>query len=71
MKKKKTGCSFLLVLFCLTGVGALIWLLFKDKIMELVFNSKYEDQILKLMDVLRLVWDLVNWPIDFVRALLP
>ena len=71
MKKTKKRCGFLGILFCLTGVGALVWFLFKDKIMEKFFNSKYEDSILKVMDVARLAWDLINWPIDYVKALLP
>ena len=63
--------KFFKVLLCLTGIGAAVWFLFKDKIMEEVFNSKYEDTILKLLDVARLALDLLQWPIDWVRAQLP
>lgn len=69
--KKCKKCSFLCVLLCLTGIAGVIVFLFWDKIKALVFNSKYEDKILSLIDTARLAWDLINWPIDFVRALLP
>ena len=71
MKKAKCRCGFFKVLLCLTGIGAVVGFLFKDKIREAAFNSMYEDTILSLMDVGRLVLDLVQWPIDWVKAMLP
>lgn len=68
--KKKKKCGFLGLILCLAGI-ALCGYLFKDKIRDKFFNSKYEDAYLKLVDVGRLVWDLVNWPVDWVRAMLP
>lgn len=63
--------KFLKVLVFLSGLGAIGYFLFKDKIKDKFFNSKYEDAYLKAVDVGRLVWDLVNWPIDYVKAILP
>lgn len=71
MQKKKCCCKLPLILLAILGVTAGGCYLFKDKIMEKVFNSKYEDKILALLDTGRLVWDLVRWPIDYVRAILP
>ena len=68
--KKSKKCGFLGVLLCLAGIGVVGYFL-REKIRERFFNSMYEDQYLKLVDVGRLVWDLVNWPIDWVRAMLP
>lgn len=69
--KKKCKCSFLKVLLCLTGVGAILYFLFKDKLKDKFFNAKYEDTIFKAMEGLRLASDLLMWPVDYVRAMLP
>lgn len=71
MKKKKCGCRCLKIFLCLTGIGAGIYFLFKDLLMDRFFNSKYEDKILKGLEIGRLALDLLMWPIDYVRALLP
>ena len=71
MKKKKCRCCFLKLLVCLSGIGAIVWFVFGDKIKEAVFNSKYEDKVLSLLETFRLLLDLLGWPIDYVRALLP
>lgn len=69
MKKLK---KFFAVILCLSGVGFVAYKFFtSDAAKEKFFNSMYEDKILGLMDTGRLVWDLINWPIDYVRALLP
>ena len=68
--KKNKKCGLLGLLLCLVAAGVCGYL-FKDKIRDKFFNSKYEDTYLKLLDVGRLVWDLVNWPVDWVRAMLP
>ena len=67
---KKSCCKFFTVILCLAGVGGIAYLL-KDKIKEAIFNSKYEDEILKLLDVARLALDLLSWPINYVKAILP
>ena len=56
MKKAKK----LLVIACLGGVGYLL--------VKLILG---EDTYLAILDKVRLVGDLIMWPIDFVRALLP
>jgi len=71
MKKKKCGCRFLKILLCLTGIGVVVYILFKDVLMDKYFNSKYEDKILKGLEIGRLALDLLMWPIDYIRALLP
>ena len=58
MQKKKCCCKLPLILLAILGVTAGGCYLFKDK-------------ILALLDTGRLVWDLVRWPIDYVRAILP
>ena len=69
MKKLK---KLFWVVACIGGVGALGYYLWNnDKARAKFFNSMYEDTILKLMDVGRLALDLLSWPINFVKALLP
>ena len=55
---------------CPQRCGAVLYL-FKDKLKDTFFNSQYEDELFKLLDIGRLAWDLVRWPVDYVRALLP
>ena len=70
-KKKKCGCGFLKAFLCLTGIGVVLCFLLKDKIKDKFFNAKYEDAIFKVMDVARLATDLLMWPVDYIRAILP
>lgn len=63
--------TFLKVMLILSGLGVVIYVLFKDKIKAAIFNSKYEDVYLAIVDKAHLLGDLVQWPVDYVRALLP
>ena len=68
MKKAKK----LLVIACLGGVGYLLVKLLKTEFgQEKLFEILGEDTYLAILDKVRLVGDLIMWPIDFVRALLP
>ena len=68
MKKAKK----LLVIACLGGVGYLLAKALKiDAVKEKLFEVMDEDLYLKIKDISYLVGDLLMWPIDFVRALLP
>lgn len=63
--------NFLKIMLILSGVGVVIYILFKDKIKAAIFNSKYEDLYLAAVDKALLLGDLVQWPVDYVKALLP
>ena len=68
MKKLKK----LFVIACLGGVGYLLAKLLKtDVAQEKLFEVMGEDTYLAVLDKVRLLGDLLMWPIDFVRALLP
>ena len=68
MKKLKK----LFVIACLGGVGYLLAKLLKtDAAQEKLFAVMGEDTYLAVLDKVRLLGDLLMWPIDFVRALLP
>lgn len=43
----------------------------RDEVEEKLFALFGEDLYLDILDKLRLVGDLLMWPVDFVRALLP
>ena len=43
----------------------------KDEVQETLFGILGEDTYLAILDKVRLAGDLLMWPIDFVRALLP
>ena len=43
----------------------------RDEVEEKLFAFFGEDLYLDILDKLRLVGDLLMWPVDFVRALLP
>ena len=54
------------------GVGYLLVKLLKtDFAQEKLFGILGEDTYLAILDKVRLLGDLLMWPIDFVRALLP
>ena len=61
------------VLVCLksTREHLLAKLLRKDEVQEKLFQILGEDVYLAILDKVRLGGDLLMWPIDFVRALLP
>ena len=68
MKKLKK----LLVLACIGGVVFLLAKLLKtDFAKEKLFRILGEDTYLAIQDKAYLIGDLLMWPIDFVRALLP
>ncbi len=68
MKKLKK----LFVIACLGGVGYLLAKLLKtDAAQEKLFAIMGEDTYLAVLSKVRLLGDLLMWPIDFVRALLP
>ncbi len=68
MKKAKK----FLVLACFGCVGfCLAKLLSTDEAQEKLFGILGEDVYLAILDKVRLLGDLLMWPIDFVRALLP
>ena len=57
---------------CLGGVGYLLAKVLKtDAAQEKLFEILGEDLFLAILDKVRLLGDLLMWPIDFVRALLP
>ncbi len=68
MKKLKK----FLFLVCFGCLGyALCKLLSTDEAQEKLFGILGEDTYLAVLDKVRLLGDLLMWPIDFVRALLP
>ena len=68
MKKAKK----LLVLACLCCAGyGLAKLVKTDKARDTLFSILGEDLYLAIQDKVYLLSDLLMWPIDFVRALLP
>ena len=61
-----------LVLACLGCLGyGLVKVLETDEAQEKLFGILGEDLYLAILDKVRLLGDLLMWPIDFVRALLP
>ena len=61
-----------LVLVCLGCLGyGLAKVLETDEAQEKLFSILGEDLYLAILDKVRLLGDLLMWPIDFVRALLP
>ncbi len=68
----KKAAKRLLFLACFGGVAYLIGkLLQKSEVQEKLFEVLGEDIYLAVLDKVRLGGDLIMWPIDFVRALLP
>ena len=62
-------------LLCLVCCGGFAYVLGKlaqkDEVQEKLFEVLGEDAYLAILDKVRLGGDLLMWPIDFVRALLP
>ena len=68
MKKAKK----FLVLACFGCLGYGLYKLLKtDAAQEKLFGILGEDTYLAILDKVRFLGDLLGWPIDFVRALLP
>ena len=62
----------LLVLVCIGCLGyGISKLLRRDWAQEKLFSILGEDTYLTILDKVRLLGDLLMWPVDFVRALLP
>ena len=69
MKKK---AKKLLVLAVLGGVGYLIVKLLRtEEAKDKLFEALGEDKYLAILNTVNLVGDLLSWPINFVKALLP
>ena len=58
------------VILCAVGYG-LYKLLNTDRAQESLFDLLGEDNYLNILDKVRLVGDLLGWPFEFIRALLP
>ena len=58
------------VILCAVGYG-LYKLLKTDRAQESLFDFLGEDNYLNILDKVRLVGDLLGWPVEFIRALLP
>ena len=68
----KKAARKLLFLVCFGGFSYLLGKLAqKDEVQEKLFDILGEDTYLAILDKVRLGGDLLMWPIDFVRALLP
>ncbi len=69
MKKKAKKA---LVLAVLGGVGYLIVKLLRtEEAKDKLFEALGEDKYLAILNTVNLVGDLLSWPINFVKALLP
>ena len=69
MKKKAKKA---LVLAVLGGIGyVLVKLLKTEAAQDKLFELLGEDKYLKILDTVNLLGDLLSWPINFVKALLP
>ena len=59
-------------LLALLGVGGLAYVVATNEaIQEKLFNGKYEDQFLKVVEIARLGADVCMWPVHYVKAILP
>ncbi len=68
----KKAVKKLLFLACFGGAVYLLGKLFKkSEVQEKLFEVLGEDTYLAILDKVRLCGDLIMWPVDFVRALLP
>ena len=68
----KKAAKKLLFLACFGGIAYLLGKLAqKDEVQEKLFEVLGEDTYLAILDKVRLGGDLIMWPIDYVRALLP
>ncbi len=68
----KKAAKKLLFLICFGGCAYLLGKLAKkEEVQEKLFQVLGEDAYLAILDKVRLGGDLLMWPIDYVRALLP
>ena len=68
----KKAAKKLLFLVCFGGFSYLAGkLVQKDEVKQKLFEVLGEDTYLAIQDKVYLLGDLLMWPIDFVRALLP
>ena len=68
----KKAAKKLLFLACFGGFAYLVGkLLQKDEVKQKLFEALGEDVYLAVQDKVYLLGDLLMWPVDFVRALLP
>ncbi len=68
----KKAVKKLLFLVCFGGLIYLIATLAqKEEVQKKLFQILGEDRYLALMDKIRLCGDLIMWPVDYIRALLP
>ena len=68
----KKAIKKLLFLVCFGGVAYLLSKLAqKDEVQETLFDVLGEDTYLAIQDKAYLLGDLLMWPIDYIRALLP
>lgn len=68
----KKFCKKLLVSACVAGLAFVAAkLLKKDSVQDKLFGLLGEDTYLAANDLVHLLCDLLMWPVDFVRALLP
>ncbi len=68
----KKAAKKLLFLACFGGFAYLLGKLAKrDEVQEKLFQVLGEDAYLAILEKARLGGDLLMWPVDFVRALLP
>ena len=68
----KKAAKKLLFLVCFGGCAYLLGKLAKkDTVQQMLFQVLGEDTYLKILELTRLGGDLLMWPVDFVRALLP
>ena len=68
----KKAAKKLLFLACFGGIAYLCGKLAKkDEVQQKLFEVLGEDTYLAVLDKVRLGGDLLMWPIDYVRALLP
>ena len=69
MKKKLKKALVLSVLGCV-GYFA-VKLLRTDAAQDKLFEVLGEDKYLKILETVNLLGDLLSWPVNFVKALLP
>ena len=68
----KKAIKKLLFLVCFGGVAYLLSKLEqKDEVQETLFDVLGEDTYLAIQDKAYLLGDLLMWPVDYIRALLP
>ena len=68
MKKLKKLFTFA----CLCGLGYVCsQLLRRDDVQDKLFDVMGEDRYIAANNLVHLLGDLLMWPVDFVRALLP